>query len=185
MFQKAVQTELSFTRPRTESSCNESWLARLRTCIVWLCVIGLPLGSIPGGDGASSGVRNWWPSCSSFNGTMSVKPESDVRFGIEDGGVGCPRVRLAQGPLREVFPGKGSSSLVMLGSLCRRGVAAACKTNLVLWMHWSWSHCRMEGCQNHIRQTKQRKKRENMDKKIWKRMGCEEKKRKPLVSFHG
>lgn len=169
MFRKAVQTELSFTRPRTESSCNESWLARLRTCIVWLCVIGLPLGSIPGGDGASSGVRNWWPSCSSFNGMMSVKPESDVRFGIEDGGVGCPRVRVAQGPLIEVFPGKGSSSLVMLGSLCRRGVAAACKTNLVLWMHWSWSHCRTEGCQNHIRQTKQRKK-----KRIWiKRYGKE------------
>lgn len=158
-FRKAVQTELSFTRPRTESSCNESWLARLRTCIVWLCVIGLPLGSIPGGDGASSGVRNWWPSCSSFNGMMSVKPESDVRFGIEDGGVGCPRVRVAQGPLIEVFPGKGSSSLVMLGSLCRRGVAAACKTNLVLWMHWSWSHCRMEGHQNHIRQTKEREKK--------------------------
>jgi len=61
---------------------------------------------------------------------MSVKPVSDVRFGIEDGGVGCPRV--AQGPPIVVFPGKGSSSLVMLGSLCRRGVAAACKTNLVL-----------------------------------------------------
>lgn len=51
-------TELSFTRPRTESSCRESWLARPRTCTVRLWASGLPT-SIPGGEGASSGVRNW------------------------------------------------------------------------------------------------------------------------------
>lgn len=63
---------------------------------------------------------------------MSVKPVSDVRFGIEDGGVGCPRVSVVQGAPIVAFPGKDSSSLVKLGSLCSSGVAAACKTNLVL-----------------------------------------------------
>lgn len=63
---------------------------------------------------------------------MSVKPVSEVRFGMEEGGVGCPSVNVAQGVPIEVLPGKGSSSLLMLGSLWRSGVAAACKTNLVL-----------------------------------------------------
>lgn len=124
-------TELSFTRPRTESSCRESWLARPRTCMVRLWARGLP-ASIRGGEGASSGVKNWWPMCSSLRGRMSVSAASAVRLGMEEGGVGCPSVRLAQGVPRPGFPGRCSSSLVRLGSLCSRGVAAACKTNLVL-----------------------------------------------------
>lgn len=139
------QTELSFTRPRTESSCKESWLTRFRTCMAWLWVTGLLADSIPGGDGASSGVKNWWFPISSFKGIMSVKTVSEFRFGIEDGGVGWPSAKEAHGALMVVFPGSGGSSAVTVGSVCRSGVAAACKTNLVLWMHWSWSHWRMEG----------------------------------------
>jgi hypothetical protein len=137
-------TELSFTNPRTESSCRESWLARPSTCIVRLCVRGLP-ASNRGGDGASSGVRNWWPPCSSFKGRRLESVVSVVRLGMEEGGVGWPSVRLVHGVPRPGFPGRCSSSLVRLGSLCSRGVAAACKTNLVLWMHWSWSHWRAAG----------------------------------------
>lgn len=54
----AGHTELSFTKPLTESSCRESWLARPSMCMVRLCVRGLPAPSILGGEGASSGVRN-------------------------------------------------------------------------------------------------------------------------------
>lgn len=99
--------------------------------MVRLCASGLP-ANIPGGEGASSGVRNWWPTCSSFRGSMSVSAASAARLGMEEGGVGCPSVRLAQGVPRPGFPGRCSSSLARLGSLCSRGVAAACKTNLVL-----------------------------------------------------
>lgn len=55
------QTELSFTSPLTESSCSESWLAGLKkpACMVWLWPRGLPQGSMPGGEGTSSGVRKW------------------------------------------------------------------------------------------------------------------------------
>lgn len=124
-------TELSFTKPRTESSCRESWLARPSTCMVRLCARGLPAASSLGGEGASSGVRNWWPMCSSFRGITSASVAS-ARLGMEAGGVGGPSVRLAQGVPRPGFPGRCSSSLVRLGSLCSKGVAAACKTNLVL-----------------------------------------------------
>lgn len=48
---------------------------------------------------------------------ISVKPVSDVRFGMEEGGVGCPSVNGAQVAPIVVFPGKDSSSLVVLSSL--------------------------------------------------------------------
>ena len=55
------QTELSLTSPLTESSCRESWLAGWKkpVCMVWLWPRGVPQGSMPGGEGASSGVRKW------------------------------------------------------------------------------------------------------------------------------
>lgn len=84
----AGHTELSFTKPRTESSCRESWLARPSKCMVRLCAKGLPAPSILGGEGASSGVRNWWPPCSSFRGIMSESVASVARLGMEEGGVG-------------------------------------------------------------------------------------------------
>lgn len=64
-----------------------------------------------------------------------------LRLEVEVGGVGWPRGSEAQGPprAREVRPGMVPPSLGdavrMTGSLLccwRRGVAAACKTNLVL-----------------------------------------------------
>lgn len=113
----AGHTELSFTKPLTESSCRESWLANPSMCMVRLCARGLPAPSILGGEGASSGVRNWWPPCSSFRGIMSESVASVARLGMEEGGVGWPSVRLAHGVPRPGFPGICSSSLVRLGSL--------------------------------------------------------------------
>ena len=58
-----------------------------------------------------------------------------LRLLVEEGGVGWPRGKVLQGPPRDVLPGREPPSSVRLtGSLCccRRGVAAACKTNLVL-----------------------------------------------------
>lgn len=61
-------------------------------------------------------------------------PLSQLRLGVEVGGVGWPPSGRApeQGPPNDVLPGREASSVRMTGSLCIRGVAAACKTNLVL-----------------------------------------------------
>lgn len=123
--------------------------------------MGLPQWSMPGGDGTSSGVRKWCWNTDSCRGllwlcvrvcpwTGSLSAASwQLKLEVEVGGVGWPRGSEVQGPVRarEARPGSvppfSGDVVRMTGSLLwcwSSGVAAACKTNLVLWMHWSWSH---------------------------------------------
>lgn len=79
-----------------------------------------------------------WPC--PWIGNMSVA-SWQLRLGVDVGGVGWPRGSEEHGParVREVRPGRvppfSGEAVRMTGSLLccwRRGVAAACKTNLVL-----------------------------------------------------
>lgn len=106
---------------------------------------------MPGGEGTSSGVRKWWwwwwwdaatgAACIGNKSAGSWQPRLE---GLEVGGVGWPRGSEVQGPPkargprppRVAPPFSGEAEEVrMTGSLLccwRSGVAAACKTNLVL-----------------------------------------------------
>lgn len=84
---------------------------------------------MPGGEGASSGVRKLcWGSEA---GKLRLSP-SQLRLGVEAGGVGWPRGSNGQGAPGTGFPGTDDSSAMTGVSLCSNGVAAACKMNLVL-----------------------------------------------------
>lgn len=84
---------------------------------------------MPGGEGASSGVRKW--CCTSGAEGLRLSP-SQLRLAVEVGGVGWPRGSIGHGSPRAGFSGTNDSSAVTGVSLCSNGVAAACKANLVL-----------------------------------------------------
>lgn len=108
---------------------------------------------MPGGDGTSSGVRKWcWntDSCRGllwlcvrvcpWTGSLSVA-SWQLKLEVEFGGVGWPRGSEVQGPVRArearpvSVPPFSGDVVRMTGSLLwcwSSGVAAACKTNLVL-----------------------------------------------------
>lgn len=96
---------------------------------MWLWSSGLVLGSMPGGDGASSGVRKW--CCASGAGGLRLSA-SQLRLAVEVGGVGWPRGSNGHGAPRAGLPGTDDSSATTGVSLCSNGIVAACKTNLVL-----------------------------------------------------
>lgn len=96
---------------------------------MWLWSSGLVQGSMPGGEGASSGVRKWcWVSGA---GGLRLSA-SQLRLGVEAGGVGWPRGSSGHGAPRAGLLTSDDSSDTTVVSLCSSGVAAACKTNLVL-----------------------------------------------------
>lgn len=94
---------------------------------MWLWSV---LGSMPGGEGASSGVRKW--CCASGAGGLRLSA-SQLRLGVEVGGVGWLRGSSGHGALGAGPSGTDDSSAMTGVSLCSSGVVvAACKTNLVL-----------------------------------------------------
>lgn len=142
---KTAYTELSFTKPRTESSWSESWLTGSKSCAGWTWwPRWVAQGRAAGGEGVSSGLmkcwwcRWWWQWISESRRAISSPPQ--LRPGIEEGSEGWEGLRVEHGPPREVLAWRAGPPPRMTGWLWSSGLVAACKTNLVLWMHWSWAH---------------------------------------------